>query len=700
MPDRAAPRPMPRLAVTPSAPQRLDPLSARAWAEAAVGFWRSAQASGLIAASQTLDVLDLCPGRGEAPWLMMQALRRSLRGAPELQSRLRYLVAAPRRDWLASFRSQEEFQPWLQDASLVPVLWDPQRGDPCLLTPHKRLPWQPGNPVVVLAHDLWARLEQRLLAVHYGALLEADIAELARVQPPEQEAGLWRPAREQDLPEGLAQRVRDCLARFNSVPMPLPLGAVRLAERIAGLAPRGYLMLAAAEGLATESQVRLQTFPGLVERHRKGQALPVNFYLLANYFADAGAAAAQFGRSPGSVTQAVVGALPQPQGLLAAAAERLSESECGDATGLAALARAAAGRARLDGDAILALLRRAEFDPEVFTACCGAIMESLKPEATVGRARWRQALQQVWLRHLPLAGARPLHRMLAPALMRAGAWGASRAMLLRGLDVHGDDALDLAHVAWCEFRTGRLHEARKWIRRALAMPERHATVDEVATKIEASLLRLRGGWLELLVSPALPICLEPLDAWHAEALLLQYRDPQIAVMTGLPALPDIDAVRKWIGEHLADENRRAYAVMHAEHGFVGYACMSIAGTIAYFCFWIGADHQGSGYAAEVARLTCEHAKRQGMRHIYTSAYDDNARSLRSLQRVGFRPLPIRALPPDNDRTFLFLQGVGAEVDDPCADLVAYYRDEKLPLKFPESEASEDEQQAPTETARH
>jgi RimJ/RimL family protein N-acetyltransferase len=664
----------------------VNPLLACAWAEAAVSFWRSAHASGLIDPAQTLDVLDLCPGRGEASWLLMQALRRSLRGAPELRSALRYLVAAPRRDMLTVCRSQEEFQPFLQDESLVPVLWDPERGDPCLLTPHKRLPWRPGNPVVVLAHDLWARLEQRLLAVHYGALLEADIAALASNQRPEDEARLWHPARENDLPVGVAQLVRDCLARFNSVPMPLPLGAITLAARIADLANHGYLMLAAADGVSTEQQVRLQTFPGLVERHRKQQPLPVNFYLLARHFASCGAATAQFGRSPKGVTQAVIGAMPQPENLLAAIEARLSASECDDAAGLAALARAAAGRARLDAESVLALLRRADFDPDVFTACSAVIMDILKPEATTDRARWREALQQVWLRYLPLPGAKPLHRVLAPALMRTGAWGASRTMLKRGLEVHGDDVLDLAHLAWCEFRTGRLYEARKWIRRALAMPQRHATVDEVAMKIEGSLQRLRGGWLELLASPALPICLEPLDLSHAEALHHQYRDPQIAVMTGLQALPDLDATRKWIGEHLADQGRRAYAVMHVEHGFVGYACMSVAGKIAYFCFWIGADHQGSGYAAEVARLLCEHAKRQGMTHIYTSAYDDNSRSLRSLQRSGFNPLPIRALPPDNDRTFLFLQGAGDAVRDPCADLVDYYRDEKLPLRFPESDA--------------
>lgn len=668
-------------------PPKLHPSAASAWAEAIVGYWRSAHAHGLIDPAQTVDVMDLMPGRGEAAWLLLQALRQSLQAVPGLQLRFRYLACAPRRELLAALRGQQELQQSIHDETLVPVLWDPERGDPCLLTLHKRSVWEPVNPVVVLTHDLWARLEQRLLAVHYGKLLEADIAVLAGNQRPEEEARLWHPAHEDDLPEGVAQLARDCLSRFNSVPLPLPLGAIKLTALIAASARSGYLLLAAAQGLATEQQVRLQTFPALVERHRNGGALPVNFDLLARHFRSIGATAWQCSLLSGSAMQVVVGAMPDGERILQAATAPLSNGACGDAAALVSLARAAAGRARLEPEALLALLRQSGYDREVYAACSGVIIDALRPDAAIERGPWREALKAVWMRHLPLPGISPLHRILAPALMRAGAWGFARIVLHRGLQVYGDDALDLAHLAWCEFRTGRLGDAQRWIRRALALPQRHTTITEVAQRIDDKLQRLQGGWLEIVLSASLPICLEPLDIGHAEALHHQYRDPQIAVMTGLPALANPDATREWVNEHIADAARRGYAVMHAEHGFIGYACMSVSGTVAYFCFWIGADHQGSGYAVEVARLTCEKARCLGMTHIYTSAYDDNARSLRSLERSGFSRLPIRALSPDNDRTFLFMQGAGAAVEDPCADLVAYYRDEQLPLKFPESGAA-------------
>ncbi|MBK4733242.1 GNAT family N-acetyltransferase [Noviherbaspirillum pedocola] len=663
---------------------RLAPLTAAAWADAIVNFWRSADASSMIDRSQTLDIFDLWPGCGETAWLLMNALHRRLQVFPELAQRLRYLVVAPNRDTLNAIRAQKEFQLWIANESLVPVLWDPDRGEPCLLTPRKRFAWEATNPVVVLANDVWARLDQRLLAVHYGALLEADIGALANKQSDEEEAKLWFPAREQGLPAGLSPLLRECLLRFNSVPLPLPIGAIEMATRVTGLSKRGYLMLASADGTFTEQQMRLQTFPSLVERHRKGEAMPVNFYLLAKYFERLGAAAWQSEAAPGKVIQAVVGTLPRPHRILDPVQASLSNKNCGDAAALLKLARTATGWSRPPSESILALLRSTDFDPEVFVECTGAIMEILKPDTTVDRAPWREALQQIWQRHLPLPGTRPLHRMLAPALMRAGSWGYARSVLQRGLQIHGNDALDFAHLAWCEFRTGRLVEARKWIHRALSMPEKHATVTEVAEKIEDKLQRLHGGWLQTVPSSRMPvICLEPLDMLHAEALHQQYRDPQIAIMTGLPALTTLDATREWVNGHSTDSGRRAYAVMHVDHGFLGYACMAVSGTIAYFCFWIGADYQGLGFAAEIARLTCELGIRQGMTHIYTSAYADNARSLRSLERSGFTRLPIRALPPDHDRIFLFLQGAGAPVLDPEADLIAYYRDEKLPLKFPD-----------------
>jgi hypothetical protein len=106
---------------------------------------------------------------------------------------------------------------------------------------------------------------------------------------------------------------------------------------------------------------------------------------------------------------------------------------------------------------------------------------------------------------------------------------------------------------------------------------------------------------------------------------------------------------------------------------------------AYFCFWIGADFQGERFSVESAILLCRLAQRQGIMHVFTSAYQDNARSLGALVRSGFSRIDIHALPPENDRAFFFLNLTDIPVPDPASLLASYYEREKLPLYFPGQE---------------
>jgi hypothetical protein len=73
----------------------------------------------------------------------------------------------------------------------------------------------------------------------------------------------------------------------------------------------------------------------------------------------------------------------------------------------------------------------------------------------------------------------------------------------------------------------------------------------------------------------------------------------------------------------------------------------------------------------------------GVPIMLTSAFIDNKRSIRSLTRMGFQELSIRALAPDNDRIFFILaeSKVLNEVNG-AYELVEYYAREKLSLKFP------------------
>jgi RimJ/RimL family protein N-acetyltransferase len=194
-----------------------------------------------------------------------------------------------------------------------------------------------------------------------------------------------------------------------------------------------------------------------------------------------------------------------------------------------------------------------------------------------------------------------------------------------------------------------------------------------------------------LAHPSLPLTLEPLDDSHAEAYWRQYRDPQIAIMTGLPALNTLDEVRSWIQSQPNEPGRVNFAVMHTDWGFVGFINLAVSAHAAFFCFWTGVDFQGSGFATAAGRLACTYAAQLGVPVMLTSAYKDNHRSIRALNRIGFTPLSIRALPPDQDRIFFSLIDATAGQVDSERELVDYYAREKLPLQFEAHEAGNDPQ---------
>jgi RimJ/RimL family protein N-acetyltransferase len=163
-------------------------------------------------------------------------------------------------------------------------------------------------------------------------------------------------------------------------------------------------------------------------------------------------------------------------------------------------------------------------------------------------------------------------------------------------------------------------------------------------------------------------------------------------MTGLPALNTLDEVRRWIQSQPDELGRVNFAVMHADWGFVGFINLAVSAHAAFFCFWTGVDFQGAGFATAAGRLACAYAATIGVPIMLTSAYKDNHRSTRALSRIGFTPLSIRALPPDQDRIFFSLIDPTAGPVDSNRELVDYYAREKLPLQFEGYEASGHPQQ--------
>ena len=74
---------------------------------------------------------------------------------------------------------------------------------------------------------------------------------------------------------------------------------------------------------------------------------------------------------------------------------------------------------------------------------------------------------------------------------------------------------------------------------------------------------------------------------------------------------------------------------------------------SFFYFWVGSDYQGQGIGQQSAQLLFEVMAQHGVTEIFTSAYEDNLRSIHALTRLGFTKLALRAKEPDETLEFFF-----------------------------------------------
>jgi hypothetical protein len=154
--------------------------------------------------------------------------------------------------------------------------------------------WQSSNPVVTLLHDSFSRLHHRLLAVHYGKLMEyqqyinssndfdSDGAENTEVSDCSSDQREWISADVRMLDHDLQDLLANYRAKFNSTPIPYPEGALELVDLITKHCAQGCLMITAAPGITSETEMRLTSFADLTKTFHNHQPMPVNFHLLAH----------------------------------------------------------------------------------------------------------------------------------------------------------------------------------------------------------------------------------------------------------------------------------------------------------------------------------------------------------------------------------------------------------------------------------
>lgn len=640
-------------------------------------FWRDCQRRGLLDPDLALDILDLCPGReGASAWLLSEVERRLRIGK---RGGLRYLPVyaedLPGQDTAGGVDGP------VADAATAHIRWHASvdrvllhiAGDEC----SSPRPYRPGNPVVVIAHDAWSQLRQELFAMHYGKLLRADLELLADPRPGKEEE-LWQPVTDTAWDSSLSPLIERYRTELNSAPVVYPDGAFRFLAAARESAGSGLLVLSLAAGCTSDLALRLSSFSEFSSGFRQSGRFPVNFQLLGRWAGHAGGLSAELDLQGRRVLQAM---LLGPVSVVACLDTVVGCVDTALMSSRAQLSEVA--RTMVPGlslDARLNLLQLSRCDPGVFLAGAQGIIKELTRAQGADRRPWQQALERVWHHHQCFPTDGRLSPLLAQAAMHCGHWGLARRILTDSLQ-HGDNPGDLANLAWCEARTGDLEAGLSLAERAIALDAQHALANEIRRRLIVRAAGRDQRWLAVLRHPELPLVLEPLDDSHAEALSHQYRDPQIAVMTGLPAMSTPQEVRQWMTDQQSDAGRVNYAVMHADWGFVGFINLAVSGAAAFFCFWTGVDFQGMGFATAAGRLACRHAAEVGTPIMLTSAYKDNHRSIRALRRLGFVELSIRACPPEQDRIFFALVDARAGEIDPDTELVDYYRRENLPMAF-------------------
>jgi RimJ/RimL family protein N-acetyltransferase len=541
---------------------------------------------------------------------------------------------------------------------LVPLNWRPGDDMPTLAGE----PWESPNPVVFISHGWLQHLPQRLLAVHYGQLFEAKLDQVTRARRGDRPQDLWHRLEPADDDDALACIRRLYTGEVNSAPVCTGERLERLVEHLDAAAPAGYLALHAAPGIASRRTLRLSDMQATLETYRRERVLPVNFELLGLHAAGTGAQTWSHELADGWVVHATLGGIGDSSGLLAGAARRIA-TDLGDARALAGAMRAAV-RER-DSSVALALLRSARHDVDVFAAACPALHARVLVRQVHDACAWSDALRAVSAQVLPRPESLPLHRHIALCAARVADWSLALQTWLRVLEVGGPCAHDLAHLAWCRLRTGAAERAAALVQEALALEPENVLARQARQHIEERLAQRDDAWRTVIRSPDADLVLEPLDSLHVDALVHQYRDPQIAVMAGLPALPRGGEPSRWFSTEFINAARMDYAVLHPDRGFIGQVGLDVEEDLATFAFWMGVDFQGRGYAIEAGRALCCFARSRGVRIVFATAYLDNFRSIRALRAIGFRRMPLRSTRGDSARAFL----AWAPPDQDAASLV-------------------------------
>lgn len=633
-----------------------SPALASAWAEAIEAYWAHARA---VTGARQLRVVDLHPADGIFARRLRKALhaRLGLRGEA---GQLRYLACRPQPLHAAGTSLAAGTEEGIET-----VAWDPAG---------RRVPvdaglddaGSSGVATVAIAHGFLGAHPGLLRGVHEGAWLHGGVRIVDDVAgAPEY---LWQrlDGDDPEVPELLRGRY---LRVLGSACATVPVAGLRAFAHLRACSGGRLLWLAADPGVADERWIRLGALSPPQEPAVAAETLPVNFHALSHLWSRGGAWCHHHQlHDAGLLVQAVLLDAEAGESVRARVRRAVESFHPDDAHAIETLA------AMLPVDAPpylrMTLLRLSGHDPATIAPALPAWSAQSPELGERELEHWCATLQRVVAATPADVGHAGTRHDLGVLLARWGRPG----IAARLFEANGEPFC----AALCESVTGASARALQRLDAGRA----EAVGDDLHARLSARMRRWQAlSWYRPQAARDAELVLEPLDAGHADAFHVQYRDPQIGILARLPELDSAAAVEAWIEDQARAPGRASYAVMHAELGFVGVVSMQRHRDAAYFYFWIGCDHQGRGFGQRAGRLLCAQAGLGGVRRLYTSVYADNLRSHDALRALGFEDLDIRAEPPDADLVFMMRGAQGADSRGLHAGLVRLCRAIDSPIRL-------------------
>lgn len=625
---------------------------AKAYADSIVRYWQLAKFAGSLN-DAPLVILDLNGGNAVFPWQMLCCLQERLASLPFKLPPFHYIACCDNEDQLALPGGHPYFNRKNEGYHFTAALRTTILAEATTLGG--------GNPVVVIAHELFATLEQQLLAIHYGTILQAQ----AKVVEPATGTGsacdvtlAWEwpkldPARLNDSDSAVMEMYKNCI---NSAPVMLPGAALATIDTLAELTAGRFLLLSLDAAVVDERAIRLGIFSAPAILPLPAPLPAVNYHALAFHLRANGAKVWQEKAADSDLGFCVALRDDQDPSMLAALPDLLTPLASVHTTEPAVAPAGGMTQAHC-----LALLQQAQYDPALFDELFGSLHQARWQLPTTALEQWQQALRRVWQLVLPLPDGQLFYCKVAWLAMQLNDFGLAREATSTGMALQDDNVDDLYLLAVCEAETGNPAGALRHLRAALALDPAAEACRQLLPQVESRLQQqLARSWFHSAMAKNGPLRLEPLGVHHAHDLFFQYRDRQISAMTSLPPLNTLDDARTWITTQAANPDRISCAVLHEARGFVGVVSLQHALDAGYFHFWIGADYQGRGFGVAAARILLAMVAESGIRQIYTSSFSDNLRSRRALARIGFRQLDTTALAPNDALLFFHLGSLTGE----------------------------------------